>query len=263
MIQKQARIVIMEMSDAYVGQEFYRNDQTGGAETELTGHGTEVPLPVVSIDCRDISGTNGYCDDTAKEQIRERIADLSGSGIHFLDSGNYHYLSLLWLEKIREPFSLVLFDHHPDMQLPSFGEITSCGGWVKEALERNPFLEQVYLAGVDGELLEEVLEQDRIGPGKVHVGVEELLCAGEPRSIYISLDKDALGRDDARCDWDQGDLTLDEVLEMIRALDKKHRLLGMDVCGENPGSADPEDVGINDRTNRKILETFCALRRLA
>ena len=245
MKQRQARVVIMKMSDAYVEQEFYGNDQT------------------IRIDCRDISGTNCYCDDAAKEQIRERIADLAGRGIHFLDSGNYHYLSLLWLEKITEPFSLVLFDHHPDMQPPSFGEITSCGGWVKETLERNPFLEQVYLVGVDEELLGEVLEPDRIDPGKVHVGVEELLGAGEPYSIYISLDKDALRRDDARCDWDQGDLTLDEVLETIRALDKKHRLLGMDVCGENPGSADPEDTVINDRANRKILEMFCALRGLA
>ena len=40
---------------------------------------------------------------------------------------------LLWMEKITEPFSLVLFDRHPDTQRPSFGDITSCGGWVRSS----------------------------------------------------------------------------------------------------------------------------------
>ena len=104
-------MIVMHMSGAYEPQNFYDEND-------------------ILVDCRDISGTNCYCDDIAKHQLREKVANLSYHDIHFLDSGNYHYLSLLWLEKIKEPFSLVLFDHHPDMQPPSFGAITSCGGWV-------------------------------------------------------------------------------------------------------------------------------------
>ena len=86
------------------------------------------------IDCSDIPGTDCYCDDEAVEAIRRRIADAGitdAHGIHFFDNGNYHYMSKIWTDMVQEPFSLVVFDHHPDMQEPRFGNILSCGGWVK------------------------------------------------------------------------------------------------------------------------------------
>ena len=48
---------------------------------------------------RQLSGTDGYCSDEACEQIRKQIENCSVSGIHFIDSGNYHYLTKFWLEK--------------------------------------------------------------------------------------------------------------------------------------------------------------------
>ena len=39
-------------------------------------------------------------------EIRKRIQEYSYEGIHFLDSGNYHYLSKFWLEKVQQPFSV-------------------------------------------------------------------------------------------------------------------------------------------------------------
>ena len=110
-------MVVMHMSGAYAEQTFYKEKKEGWQICQIT--------------CQDIEGTNCYCDDAAKESLRERVRPYSYEGIHFLDSGNYHYLSLLWLEKIKEPFSLILFDHHPDLQDPSWGGITSCGGWGK------------------------------------------------------------------------------------------------------------------------------------
>ena len=109
------QMIVMHMSGAYEEQTFYKQNQH----------------IVHEVDCKNIEGTNCYCDDVAKEELRRRIAAYSYEGIHFLDSGNYHYLSLLWLEKIDRPFALVLFDHHPDLQAPSWGKITSCGGWVR------------------------------------------------------------------------------------------------------------------------------------
>ena len=81
---------------------------------------------ILYIDCADISGTDCYCDDEAVETIRKRIADAGikdASGIHFFDNGNYHYMSKIWTDMVQEPFSLVVFDHHPDMQAPRFGNI--------------------------------------------------------------------------------------------------------------------------------------------
>ena len=89
----------------------------------------------------------GYCDEEAEAAIKERISLMGPSGIHFLDSGNYHYLSKLWLDKIEGEFELLVFDHHTDMQMPMFGNILSCGGWIQAALDTNTRLKRVYLAG--------------------------------------------------------------------------------------------------------------------
>ena len=58
------------------------------------------------IDCSDLSGVNGFCDEASMKEIEARISGLSG-WIHFIDGGNFHYLSYLMMRKIREPFTLV------------------------------------------------------------------------------------------------------------------------------------------------------------
>ena len=92
------------------------------------------------IELSDIRGTDMYCTGEAANEIRERLKDYGPQGIHFLDSGNYHYVTLFFTEKIRIPFSLVLFDHHTDMQEPLFPQLLSCGSWAGEILRRIPIL---------------------------------------------------------------------------------------------------------------------------
>jgi hypothetical protein len=48
-------------------------------------------------------------------------------------SGDFHYLSALWLRRLNEPVVLVSFDNHPDWDIrpPKWG----CGGWINRALE--------------------------------------------------------------------------------------------------------------------------------
>lgn len=124
------------------------------------------------LDCTKIVGTDCYCDDDAINEINELIDNAersSGSinsnsaetapGIHFFDNGNYHYMSKLWTDRLQEPFSLIVFDHHPDMQPPRFGGILSCGGWVKEVLDHNKFVQNVVIIGVKDELVETVREE--------------------------------------------------------------------------------------------------------
>lgn len=45
------------------------------------------------IDCSDISGTNMYCTDDAANEIKRRLGEYSPKGVHFIDSGNYHYMT--------------------------------------------------------------------------------------------------------------------------------------------------------------------------
>jgi len=124
------------------------------------------------LDCTKIVGTDCYCDDDAVKTINELIdnaescsisenSDNSANvpAIHFFDNGNYHYMSKLWTDRVQEPFTLIVFDHHPDMQPPRFGGILSCGGWVKEVLENNKFVQNVIIIGVADRLVEEIQQE--------------------------------------------------------------------------------------------------------
>ncbi len=126
-------LIVFNMSGIYDRQDFYEK------------------YSVTCLDLRDLPGTNGYLDDAAADHIRELLSAHPVNSLCFIDNGNYHYLSKLRLEQIREPFDLVVFDHHSDMEEPSFGEILSCGSWILFALKENPFLRKVVLLGPDEE----------------------------------------------------------------------------------------------------------------
>ena len=68
-------------------------------------------------------------------------------------------MSKLWTDRVQEPFTLIVFDHHPDMQPPRFGGILSCGGWVKEVLDNNKFIQNAIIIGVKNELVETIREE--------------------------------------------------------------------------------------------------------
>lgn len=213
-------------------------------------------------DVSDITGTDCYCDDKAAAGIKARIEQFSYRGIHYIDSGNYHYMSKLWLDKADKEFVLVVFDNHPDMQHPAFGNILSCGGWIKEVLENNRFLQKVVVIGVNGELTDELYNTDEdvrreVDSGRAHFitrqqiaketdcsadGCEDTYVniyerdvknfVGENKSVYISIDKDVLDESVVKTNWDQGDMRLNEMYSYIKYIMKENELLGVDVCGE-------------------------------
>ena len=55
--------IIMDFSGIYREESFFENRE------------------VCWLDCRDISGVNGYCSDDAQEEIRKRIQEYSYEGI--------------------------------------------------------------------------------------------------------------------------------------------------------------------------------------
>ncbi len=218
-------------------------------------------LPRASVvDCRDISGTSCYCTPAAREEIVRRIAPLPLHAVHFLDSGDYHYLSRLWTERIGKPYALVLLDHHPDLQEPAFPGLMSCGGWVRDVLEGDPWCRKVLVAGVDPSLVPEPAPFS----GRVRIlderhsdaaSVEAALPFLEDLPVYLSIDKDILSPQWARTDWTQGSMSLDELCALIRLAATGRGVIGADVCGElSPGKGGrPSDFARNARTNGKLL----------
>ena len=241
------KTVIMNFSGIYEEETFYKDRE------------------ICWVDCRDMSGVNGYCSDDAQEEIRKRIWDYDYRGIHFLDSGNYHYLSKFWLEKIEEPYSLVVFDHHTDMQESAFFGMLSCGSWIKEVLEEHPYIKEVCVVGPPKAAIEQCepnlasqvvfLTQEELKAGTLEKW-QEFLENGKELPAYLSIDKDVLCLEDARTNWDQGEMKLEEMEKMIKQVFQKRNVLGADICGENPQDTArmpaKEDLEINGRTNARL-----------
>ena len=105
------------------------------------------PFTPSILDFTTLSGTTGFCDDAAADEIRRCIADFPARGIHFLDNGNFHYLTRFWCEKISEDFVLVVYDHHVDLRKPVFPGLMSCGSWIRDVLLRNSHCRAVLIIG--------------------------------------------------------------------------------------------------------------------
>lgn len=316
-------ILLMNMSGVCLNQEMFGANVKTPDSVRLSKFTDSVEI----IECREISGTDCYCDDMAEEKLKELIENYSPNGLHYIDSGNYHYLSKLWTDKIDKEFDLVVFDHHPDMQSPLFGPILSCGSWIKDTIEANSNLKNVYVIGVNEELItqdmqcydlrdcentvisgcknviikdcgdavikdcgstaikscestvsakvhfitKQMLAEKRKISGRLNIEefiksiidmediyadnivsdvadiaeisadndiadiVAEKQTSGDnrrKRDIYISIDKDVLSENEYKTNWDQGDMSVEELLDILKLICSIRNVIGIDVCGE-------------------------------
>lgn len=216
------------------------------------------------LDCSGIPGTYGYCDPAAAARLRRRMHTAGRRGLHFLDNGNYHYLSYFWTETIRRPFNLVVFDHHVDARRPRFGPLLSCGSWLREALRDHPFLNRVFLIGAgrhQQELLADPahLSEDaaaRIACLNDGVALDSIIADGCP--VYLSVDKDVLSPAVLTTNWDQGTMALKTLTAAIRRLTRALPVLGADICGEPPENAREKQIVQSDVVNRALMQTLMA-----
>lgn len=242
--------VIMNFSGIYKNQNFYKDH----AEKEIFW--TELS---------DLSGCNCYCDAEASDRIRKEIQAFTGKGLHFIDSGNYHYMTRLWLEKLQIPFRLLVFDNHTDMQPPAFGGLLSCGGWIAASLEELPLLQEVILVGPDEEAYTQVepdlqqkvlfLSREKLSTMTAEEKEGFFNNLSEDLPLYVSVDKDVLCKGDASTTWSQGDMHLSELMSFLELVLERQNILGMDVCGECDMDSCSEDF-LNDHANEAILRLW-------
>ena len=242
--------VITNFSGIYKNQNFYKNY----AEEEISW--TELS---------DLSGCNCYCDAEASDRIRKEIQAFTGKGLHFIDSGNYHYMTRLWLEKLQIPFRLLVFDNHTDMQPPAFGGLLSCGGWIAVSLEELPLLQEVILVGPDEEAYTQVepdlqqkvlfLSREKLSTMTTEEKEGFFNNLSEDLPLYVSVDKDVLCKGDASTTWSQGDMHLSELMSFLELVLERQNILGMDVCGECDMDSCSEDF-LNDHANEAILRLW-------
>ena len=293
----QTNCIIQDSTGVYAKQPFMQ-----GLRKDAVQSSAGPDAKIRWIDCSDIPGTDCYCDDEAVTAIRKQIASAGikdASGIHFFDNGNYHYMSKIWTDMVQEPFSLVVFDHHPDMQAPRFGNILSCGGWVKKVLDKNQFINNVVIIGVADHLVDEIrAELSQAGDADIldkvtFIRESEICETGTPMSfsrtstsfsrmreslrsptesgmtegrIYISIDKDALSPAYAATNWDQGSLDIATLKEIIANLAANHKIIGVDICGERARDFAGDEYhtvqeadALNDRINRELSDFLTSL----
>jgi arginase family enzyme len=263
-MQEQTPIVLMNFSGIYKEEEFWKKRQ------------------VSWIEVQDICGTNCYCDDEAIAEINNKIESYSVAGIHFIDSGNYHYMTRLWLAGMREPFILLVYDNHTDMQPPAFGGILSCGGWIAASLEELEYLKHVILIGPDeaayGQVEEELKERvtflsrerlQEMTATEINAFLRDTVTRecnwGRFENclpLYISIDKDVLCSEDVQTTWSQGDMQLETLLSGVQtvlecAKETGGRIAGVDICGEADAEALHENEA-NDFANEKLLKILTA-----
>lgn len=241
--------VITNFSGIYKNQSFYKNYAEEISWTELS----------------NLSGCNCYCDAEASDRIRKEIQAFTGKGLHFIDSGNYHYMTRLWLEKLQIPFRLLVFDNHTDMQPPAFGGLLSCGGWIAASLEELPLLQEVILVGPDEEAYTQVepdlqqkvlfLSREKLSTMTTEEKEGFFNNLSEDLPLYVSVDKDVLCKGDASTTWSQGDMHLSELMSFLELVLERQNILGMDVCGECDMDSCSEDF-LNDHANEAILRLW-------
>ena len=188
---------------------------------------------------------------------------LHGAKFVLYGSGDFHHLAAWWLrgriarENLRQRIVLICFDNHPDWDVrpPRWG----CGGWINRALE----MREVARASVWGcgnfELTfpsrlfrnRQALELGRL---EIHAWAERQTprivrmfnCmtgdnwrqrfsrfAGSllGAKIYISIDMDSLGKDDAVTNWEHGLFTAGDLVWALGELRSKTQVIGGDMCG--------------------------------
>lgn len=242
------------------------------------------------IDCSDIQETDMYCSKNAYEKIWGKIEPYGIQGIHYIDSGNYHYITKIITDHITEPFGLVMYDHHTDMQIPMVPEMMSCGDWAGQALSQNKNLRQLVIVGPPESDIEQTLESYSgsqsgrlltFSAEDLHGDLLEnkLKLIRTDLPLYISIDKDVLGTEYTETNWSQGDMSIDGLERLLSvflggqgeeknsdacrsderyASDIRHsRILGIDICGEIQTDIPvPEYLEAEEKNEKVNIELF-------
>ena len=203
---------------------------------------------------RALNGVRGYMDDEARKYLLEEIKERSNlSSIHLLDSGNYHHLSRVYLDLIKEPYNLVVYDNHTDMQFSAFGNILSCGSWIADAYESLDYLKKIIIIGASSKYIDDCAfnKDERVIFAD---GINEV-SLGNELPIYISVDKDVISENEFISDWDQGIMPVSTLIKELKCLRDSFRIVGVDICGE-PDKSDDINISLSNNINKELVNIF-------
>ena len=250
-----------------------------------------------------------------RARARLRSAAPCGAALTLLGSGDFHHLAVPLIEQAGATLTVVHFDNHPDwvrwaprwhcgswvnqvLRLPHVARVVTIGpcsedldrpdrkGGNLEALgagrivmfpwQHAPSRVRQRIADGPGHHFEDghIVWHNLAGADR-NERAGRVLTAIETDAVWLTIDKDVLTESDALTNWDQGQMPLDDLVALIRAVGARKRIVGADLCGEfsapvmsNPfkaiesridrprRAADPDGLARNAAVNRLLLKTI-------
>lgn len=186
------------------------------------------------------------------QKFSERVAPFILYG-----SGDFHYLSALWLRRVDRPFVLVSFDNHPDWAItpPRW----ACGGWINRALE-SPQLKHIAIWGCGNfecwwpHNIFANRSAQRAGKLEVHPWADDRPIEDQRRhnsilrenwrdrfekfaadlggaNVYVTIDLDCLRAEEAVTNWENGHFTRSDLEWALAKLREQNEIVAGDICG--------------------------------
>ena len=172
-------------------------------------------------------------------------------------SGDFHYLTALWIRRVAQPVILVSFDNHPDWDVrpPRW----CCGGWINRALEFS-HVQHVAVWGCGNfecwwpRQIFGNRRAERTGVLEVHPWADDRPMKDRQRrgailredwrrkfenfaaslggtDLYITIDLDCLRAEEAVTNWESGRFDIVDLVWALKKLRERSRLMGGDICG--------------------------------
>jgi hypothetical protein len=174
-----------------------------------------------------------WTDKKTGSAIEERLRGLSESSITFLGSGDFHHISSILTDRFDAPFSLIVFDFHPDWDIlpPKFG----CGSWVTRAL-KNKNIAKCVLAGVSSSDISSgwiqngnlgALRDNRVEIYPYSHKPSRVFFRPVPENVSLNIKRDFLG---SKIYWTElrGKDLADFFLSLVRRLPAKRVYVSID-----------------------------------
>jgi len=211
------------------------------------------------------------------KQVKESLAPELRNAITFVGSGDFHHISSLLISQFKDPLSVIIFDHHPDLSClpPSLG----CGSWVWDILKKKNIKKVVSFGPSSADLDTagilttglKAFQNDRFEiypykhapsksffrkiPQNSSVSIKSGFLSDEinwkslesqdlekfaalvfkripTRQVYVSIDKDCLKAEYALTNWEEGMLSLNELLLMLKLIRSNFEIVGLDILGD-------------------------------
>ena len=189
----------------------------------------------------DLSKTAGIHLMSSWETLKEIKTQMDCQQVgplSYLGEGGNHHLSLCGMMRIKEPFTLIVFDHHNDATPFPDSHYSSCGSWIQDAFSHIKTLKKAFIIGVSEENASQptlkkelpitMLTAEAFSSSQITNLIETI----PTETLYVSIDRDVFHINEVETSWDQGSLSLREGSIALERIIKGKKVIGGDICGD-------------------------------